>query len=181
MARAFEVILHKGAAGTIYNIGGTHEKANIDVARDLIRLMGKGDKEVGCGVHSERWVKRESRSRPNISNTAQTGEVPYLREGPRLQRHALHHRLGRAQAAGVEGGGERVAVNFVCCQNSIQTYTCVHALHPQVAWEEGLRQTVEWYKQYAGRYGDNIESALVPHPSRRASASCIAENEQQAF
>jgi hypothetical protein len=32
--------------GKIYNIGGTNEKANIEVAKDLIRLMGHTDKEV---------------------------------------------------------------------------------------------------------------------------------------
>ena len=40
VARAFEVILHRGVIGKIYNIGGTNEKANIEVAKDLIRLMG---------------------------------------------------------------------------------------------------------------------------------------------
>ncbi len=40
VARAFEVILHRGVTGKIYNIGGTNEKANIEVAKDLIRLMG---------------------------------------------------------------------------------------------------------------------------------------------
>jgi dTDP-D-glucose 4,6-dehydratase len=35
-------------------------------------------------------------------------------------------------------------------------------------WEEGLRRTVEWYRQYSYRYG-NIETALVAHP--RAGAS----------
>jgi UDP-glucose 4,6-dehydratase len=43
----------------------------------------------------------------------------------------------------------------------------------QVAWEDGLRMTVDWYKQHTKRYG-NIENALVPHPSRRA----IGESEQ---
>jgi len=33
----------------------------------------------------------------------------------------------------------------------------------EVSWEDGLRQTVEWYKQYTSRYGD-IEGALVAHP-----------------
>jgi len=45
VARAFEVILHRGVTGKIYNIGGTHEKANIEVAKDLIRLMGHGKEE----------------------------------------------------------------------------------------------------------------------------------------
>lgn len=39
------MILHKGVAGKVYNIGGSTEKANIEVAKDLIRLMGKGDEE----------------------------------------------------------------------------------------------------------------------------------------
>ena len=50
VARAFEVILHNGVTGKIYNIGGTHEKANIEVAKDLIRLMGKGEEEVRGGL-----------------------------------------------------------------------------------------------------------------------------------
>ena len=34
----------------------------------------------------------------------------------------------------------------------------------QVTWEDGLRNTVEWYRQYAYRYGD-LESVLVAHPT----------------
>jgi UDP-glucose 4,6-dehydratase len=40
VARAFECILLKGKVGCVYNIGGSNERANIDVARDLIRLSG---------------------------------------------------------------------------------------------------------------------------------------------
>jgi UDP-glucose 4,6-dehydratase len=40
VARAFEIILFKGKIGLIYNIGGSNELANIDVARDLMRLLG---------------------------------------------------------------------------------------------------------------------------------------------
>ena len=40
VARAFDVILHKGKAGDIFNIGGTNEMSNIDVARTLLRTMG---------------------------------------------------------------------------------------------------------------------------------------------
>lgn len=41
VARAFEIILFKGKIGLIYNIGGSNERENIEVARDLIRLSGK--------------------------------------------------------------------------------------------------------------------------------------------
>jgi len=38
VARAFEIVLFKGVVGEIYNIGGTNERKNIDVARDLLTL-----------------------------------------------------------------------------------------------------------------------------------------------
>jgi UDP-glucose 4,6-dehydratase len=40
VARAFEVILFKGEVGKIYNIGGTNEKTNIEVASQLIKISG---------------------------------------------------------------------------------------------------------------------------------------------
>ena len=45
VARAFEIVLFKGKVGLIYNIGGSNERANIEVARDLIHLLGYGDRE----------------------------------------------------------------------------------------------------------------------------------------
>jgi hypothetical protein len=30
-------------------------------------------------------------------------------------------------------------------------------------WEQGLKETVDWYKQHTSRYG-NIDAALVAHP-----------------
>jgi UDP-glucose 4,6-dehydratase len=40
VARAFEIILFKGVVGKIYNIGGSQERTNLDVAKQLIRLSG---------------------------------------------------------------------------------------------------------------------------------------------
>lgn len=45
VARAFEIILFKSQVGYIYNIGGTNEVPNIEVAKQLIALAGYGDKE----------------------------------------------------------------------------------------------------------------------------------------
>jgi UDP-glucose 4,6-dehydratase len=45
VARAFECILLKGKVGVVYNIGGSNERSNIEVARELIRLSGFGDRE----------------------------------------------------------------------------------------------------------------------------------------
>ena len=45
VARAFEIILFKAKVGVVYNIGGSNERANIDVAKDLIGLAGFKAKE----------------------------------------------------------------------------------------------------------------------------------------
>jgi UDP-glucose 4,6-dehydratase len=45
VARAFEVILLRGVVGMVYNIGGSNERANIDVAKDIIKLFGLEDKQ----------------------------------------------------------------------------------------------------------------------------------------
>ena len=113
MARAFEVILHNGVTGKIYNIGGTHEKANIDVAKDLIRLMGKGDEEVRdlrlicvyvrvCMFALSKALADLLAAPPKKNKTEKVFDVGV---GPGLQRPAVHGQLGGAQAARMEGGG----------------------------------------------------------------------------
>jgi UDP-glucose 4,6-dehydratase len=41
VARAFDCILHKGKNGLIYNIGGRNELPNLQVAKSLIKMLGK--------------------------------------------------------------------------------------------------------------------------------------------
>jgi len=45
VARAFEVILFKAKVGRVYNIGGSNERRNIDVSKDLISLFGHKEPE----------------------------------------------------------------------------------------------------------------------------------------
>ena len=44
VARAFELLLFRGNVGEIYNIGGSTDFANIEVANKLIKLSGNGDR-----------------------------------------------------------------------------------------------------------------------------------------
>jgi dTDP-glucose 4,6-dehydratase len=41
---AIEVVLHRGAPGAIYNVGGEHEMHNIDVTRFILRALGKPER-----------------------------------------------------------------------------------------------------------------------------------------
>jgi UDP-glucose 4,6-dehydratase len=109
VTRAFEIILFKAQVGIVYNIGGTNEKANIDVARSLIKLAGYESQE------SEMMTFVEDRA---------FNDLRYYINSSKL------HELGWQE---------------------------------EVSWEEGLRITFEWYRNYSSRYG-NIDSALVAHP-----------------
>ena len=53
VANAFDVILHKGIVGSIYNIGGTNERTNLNVAETLIRTMKGGDDD---GTDTSEWM-----------------------------------------------------------------------------------------------------------------------------
>lgn len=55
VARAFDVILHNGRVGETYNIGGDNVHSNIEVARDILRLLGFVDR---AGGSVEEAVKR---------------------------------------------------------------------------------------------------------------------------
>lgn len=109
VARAFEIILFKGKVGVVYNIGGSNERANIDVAKDLIALAGYAGKESEMMTFVEDRVFNDLRYHINSDRLFELG----WRE--------------------------------------------------QMSWEEGIRNTFEWYKRNAHRYG-NIEAALVAHP-----------------
>ena len=34
----------------------------------------------------------------------------------------------------------------------------------EMEWEEGLRETIEWYQKYTEKRYPKVEQALVPHP-----------------
>lgn len=40
---AIDVVLHKGAYGEIYNIGGNNEKANVEIVKLIVKTLGKSE------------------------------------------------------------------------------------------------------------------------------------------
>jgi dTDP-D-glucose 4,6-dehydratase len=109
VANAFDTIMHKGEPGHVYNIGGKNEIANLDVARALLKLFGKEDRE------QELITFVPDRKFNDLRYTINSNKL---------------HELGWKEL---------------------------------MNWEEGLKTTVDWYKQYSHRYG-NIDAALVAHP-----------------
>jgi len=109
VARAFDCILHKGVVGRIYNIGGQNELPNIEVAKSLLKILGKED---------------EMDDYLTFVPDRKFNDLRYTINSDKL------HELGWTE---------------------------------EMSWEEGIKTTVNWYKDFTNRYG-NIEKALVAHP-----------------
>jgi UDP-glucose 4,6-dehydratase len=60
MADAFVIILHRGKTGSVYNVGSDTEKSNLEVARDLVTVCGKGR---DVDAHIQFVVDREMNDR----------------------------------------------------------------------------------------------------------------------
>jgi len=73
VARAFEVILFKGSVGMIYNIGGSNEITNIDVAKALIRACGYKGAETEMMVFGSDRVFNDLRYHINSDRLIQLG------------------------------------------------------------------------------------------------------------
>lgn len=43
---AIDVVIHKGKAGEVYNIGGNNEKTNIEVVEKIVSLLGRGKEDI---------------------------------------------------------------------------------------------------------------------------------------
>mmetsp|Transcript_8309 Transcript_8309/g.12678 ORF Transcript_8309/g.12678 Transcript_8309/m.12678 type:complete len:355 (+) Transcript_8309:107-1171(+) len=119
VARAFDVILHKGLVGHIYNIGGSNEVSNIDVAKEIMKVMGLSDRQEALISFVPDRAFNDLRY--TIDNTALS-------------------QLGWKE---------------------------------EIAWKDGLRLTVEWYRKFSYRY-KNIEQALVAHPRIESNSNFLS-------
>ena len=182
MARAFDIILHQGATGRIYNIGGSNEMANLDVARDIIRQMGLMQPPVPPPSQQQQVVhgKKEDWAPPPPSGDGERGgDGDGDGDGEEPPEMVVEEAGGEgAEAAAVaEAKAEQAAMAryityvedraFNDARYDINS-SQLKALgwREEVSWDEGLRKTIAWYRdlEKTSRWG-NIEGALVAHPS----------------
>ncbi|KAF5200266.1 Udp-glucose 4-epimerase [Thalictrum thalictroides] len=108
VAEAFEVILHKGVIGNVYNVGTQRERRVLDVAEDVCKLFGLNSKDVIKFVDNRPFNDKR-----------------YFIDDQKLKT------LGWKQ---------------------------------RTPWEEGLKMTIDWYRENPDWWGD-VSGALLPHPN----------------
>ncbi|GAB5030007.1 dtdp-glucose-dehydratase [Nannochloropsis oceanica] len=157
VAKAFDCVLHYGETGKIYNIGGTHEKTNVDVAKDLIRKM-----------------ELLPSAADNVKAYPSAGDESAAQE----KREGLDTSVSSAVAAAAwdlpkddDDSAYGPYLTFVEDRpfNDLRYSINSEALRrlgwrEEVSWEDGLAETIQWYIHKAQNRWGNIESALVPHP-----------------
>lgn len=104
VARAFEIILFKAKVGQIYNVGGSNERTNLDVAKDLIRLSGYEGREDEMITFVEDRVFNDFRYHINSDRLIELGwrEQVTWEDGLKItfewyQKHSM--RFGNIEAA----------------------------------------------------------------------------------
>lgn len=107
VAEAFEVILHHGDVGNVYNIGTQKERGVIDVAQDVCKLFNLDPDQAIKFVENRPFNDKR-----------------YFLDDQKLKK------LGWEQ---------------------------------RTQWEEGLKMTIDWYRENPDWWGD-VSGALLPHP-----------------
>lgn len=97
VAEAFDVIMHKGAIGEIYNIGTDDERTVLSVAHDIARMV----------THNSLRVSRDIAANVEYVQDRAFNDTRYYIDNKKL-----------------------VALGW----------------SPKKEWEEGLRETIQWYK-----------------------------------
>jgi len=86
VARAFEVILHNGAVGEIYNIGTDFETSNLNVAKTLIAAHGLSSKEAQLLSFTRDRAINDTRYKMDNTKIQNLGWVPQVSWDDGVQR-----------------------------------------------------------------------------------------------
>jgi dTDP-glucose 4,6-dehydratase len=120
--RAIELVLDKGKPGETYNIGGNSERRNIDVANLVVALMG---------LAAQAQAKAKAQAKPGVSaplstlTSTSTSTSTWIELVPDRPGHDFRYALDNT----------KIERELGWC--------------PAIRFEDGLRQTVAWYREHA--------------------------------
>ena len=139
--------MHRGTVGCIYNLGGSNELSNLDVAKHLIRILCREDD--GSGGFT--------------SDVAESADA--IQEQP--QRVPMPDAFYEKHITFVE---DRAFNDLRYQIDSTRLRSLGWEEH--VSWEEGLRKTIDWYVKNPNNWSSQlVEAALVAHPRMLGTAS----------
>lgn len=168
VARAFDVILHKGRVGEVYNMGGKNELTNLQVAKEVLRVLGL----VPVSPSSS-----SSSASPALSTSFDAGQSANATTG---SGSILPSPAAATDAAAASSSLLTPSERRFILQVKDRPFNDLRypldcskleelGWREEVSWEEGLRMTVEWYLTHPATDQwtlKDVEQALVAHPRR---------------
>lgn len=100
VAEAFDMILHRGEIGSVYNIGTSFCRSNLEVAKDLIEVVGLKDREAELIEHVEDRAYNDHRYNIDTTRLEQLGWRPQTPWKEGLKRTADWYRGNMASCWG---------------------------------------------------------------------------------
>ena len=148
VAAAYDVIMHRGAVGEVYNVGTQRERTVLDVARDILAIFADGGGGGDGGGLAD----------GGGGGAGAGGAAPPPPARPRPPPSITHVR-DRAF-------NDR---RYFICDAKLAALGWAET----TPWAEGLARTVAWYARHglgAGHWDDaDVEAALAPHPVLRVT------------
>ncbi|KAK3835557.1 MAG: hypothetical protein J3R72DRAFT_451499 [Linnemannia gamsii] len=157
-ANALDVILHRGVVGEVYNIGAGHELSNIELAQDLIHRL------------VEPWPTSASNSTDRTLWNGCGGDAPIEYACVSIRQEKANKHQGECRTCGdrivfVEDrafNDQRYAVD--------STKLCGLGWSPRVRYEQGIVNTIEWFRYNGRTWWGDIHRALYPHSVKRSTS-----------
>ena len=146
VAEAFDLILHRGTVGEIYNIGSQIERSVLSVAADIARLSRDAQEHTTTDPTS-------TPPSPPSTSTSTVADDPSNQPTtarPHLDVVYCRDRLFNDQ-------------RYFICDAKLQAL----GWRERTPWEEGLRKTLTWYGtpgRVAAWWPMGVDQALLPHP-----------------
>ncbi|KAF9123866.1 hypothetical protein BGW39_008624 [Mortierella sp. 14UC] len=157
-ANALDIILHRGAVGEVYNIGAGHELSNIELAQDLIHRL------------IEPWPTSASSADRTAGNGYKSDSPAEYAYVMRMRRERANKHQGECRTCGdrivfVEDrafNDQRYAVD--------STKLCGLGWSPRIRYEQGIVNTIEWFRYNGKTWWGDIHRALYPHSVKRSTS-----------
>ncbi|KAG0299526.1 hypothetical protein BGZ97_003658 [Linnemannia gamsii] len=161
-ANALDVILHRGLVGEVYNIGAGHELSNIELAQNLIHRLVEPLPAKSLHLKNGRETGRGGRG---LNGYVREPEWSVIKRQEKACQHQGECQTCIDRIVFVEDrafNDQRYAVD--------STKLVGLGWSPSVDYEQGIVNTIEWFRNNGKWWWGDIHGALYPHSVKRSAS-----------
>jgi len=165
VAEAFDMIFHRGEVGSVYNIGNSFSRSNLEVAKDIIKIMGLAKKRANPDNETNGLTTTIPSTKKRKINGAE--ETNSQKQGENEQEEEEDASMYSVLIEYVEDrkyNDHRYNIDTTRLQKL--------GWVPKTSWTEGLTKTIDWYQKNIDIWA-RLDEALKPHPTFKTNSTDI--------